>query len=59
MRTQLEKPDIYQSVVSMLEKAGDGTLKVLIDRTFSLADAAPAHAYAERNPVLGRIVLLP
>ena len=59
MGTQLEKPDIHQSVVSMLEKAAAGTLEVLIDRTFSLADAAAAHAYAEGNPVLGRVVLLP
>lgn len=59
MGTQLEKPDIHQSVASMLEKAAAGTLEVLIDRTFSLADAAAAHAYAEGNPVLGRVVLLP
>lgn len=59
MGTKLEKPDIYQSVVSMLEKAAAGTLEVLIDRTFSLADAAAAHAYAEGNPLLGRVVLFP
>ncbi|MDR7126413.1 zinc-binding alcohol dehydrogenase family protein [Pseudotabrizicola sp. 4114] len=59
MGTQLEKPDIHKSVASMLEKAAAGTLAVLIDKTFSLANAAAAHAYAERNPVLGRVVLLP
>lgn len=59
MGTQLEKPDVYQAVARMLERAARGELKVLVERSFALADAAAAHAYAESRSVLGRIVLRP
>lgn len=59
MGTQLEKPAVYETIVRMLKEAAVGDLQVLIDRTFHLADAAAAHAHAEDNPVLGRVVLLP
>lgn len=59
MGTQFERPDVYQSVVELLEKAAAGKLKVLIDRTFHLAEAAAAHSYAEGSSVLGRVVMLP
>ena len=59
MGTQFEKPDVHQTVTRMLESAAAGELQVLINRTFALAEAAAAHAYAERGSVLGRIVLLP
>jgi NADPH:quinone reductase-like Zn-dependent oxidoreductase len=59
MGTQLEKPEVYQSVSKMLERAARNELEVAIDRTFLLADAAIAHAYAENNSILGRVVLLP
>ena len=59
MGTQFEKPEVHQTVTRMLERAAAGELQVLINRTFALADAAAAHAYAERGSVLGRIVLLP
>jgi len=59
MGTQLEKPDVYQAVARMLERAARGELEVPVERTFALADAAAAHEYAESRSVLGRIVLLP
>lgn len=59
MGTQLEKPEVHGTVSHMLEKAARNDIKVIIDRTFSLADAAVAHAYAESSSVLGRVVLLP
>lgn len=59
MGTQLEKPDVHQTVAQMLERAASGELQVPIERSFALADAAAAHAYAENNSVLGRIVLRP
>lgn len=59
MGTELEKPDVHASVTQMLERAAAGEIKVLVDRTFSLAAAAAAHAYAESNAVLGRVILRP
>ncbi len=57
MGTQLEKPDVYLTVSRMLELAATGDLRVIVDRTFPLAAAAEAHAYAEGNSVLGRVVI--
>jgi NADPH2:quinone reductase len=36
-----------------------GRLQVLVDRTFSLADAAAAHAFIESRQAVGRVVLIP
>ncbi|WP_352836392.1 zinc-binding alcohol dehydrogenase family protein [Mesorhizobium sp. M0830] len=58
MGTQLEKPDVHLTVSSMLELAATGDLKVIVDRTFPLAAAAEAHAYAESNSILGRVVIV-
>ncbi|MBC9176189.1 quinone oxidoreductase family protein [Pseudoroseomonas ludipueritiae] len=59
MGTQLEKPEVYRTVSQMLQRAARDQLEVTIDRRFALADAALAHAYAEGNSILGRVVLLP
>jgi NADPH:quinone reductase-like Zn-dependent oxidoreductase len=59
MGTQLEKPDVYDTISQMLKWAAAGTVKVIVDRTFPLDAAAEAHAYAENNSILGRVVLLP
>ncbi|MDA5635987.1 MULTISPECIES: quinone oxidoreductase family protein [Rhizobium/Agrobacterium group] len=59
MGTQLEKPDVYDTVSGMLDRAAGGTLKVIVDRTFPLMAAAEAHAYAEGNSILGRVVIVP
>ena len=36
-----------------------GNLRVVVDRTFPLADAAAAHAYIESRLAVGRVVLVP
>ena len=36
-----------------------GKLKVLIDKTFPLSDAAGAHAYIESRKAVGRVLLIP
>jgi NADPH2:quinone reductase len=36
-----------------------GDLRVVVDRTFPLADAAAAHAYIESRLAVGRVVLVP
>ena len=37
----------------------DGKLKVVVDRTFPLSDAAGAHGYVESRQAFGRVVLIP
>jgi NADPH2:quinone reductase len=36
-----------------------GELKVIVDRTFPLSDAAAAHAYLESRQAFGRVLLIP
>ncbi|MFC3060507.1 zinc-binding dehydrogenase, partial [Paenirhodobacter populi] len=59
MGTQLDKPDVHHTVSRMLKLAATGDLEVVVDRTFPLASAAEAHAYAESNSILGRVVIIP
>ncbi len=59
MGTQFEKPDVYATVSQMLDWAVAGDIKVVVDRTFPLSAAAEAHAYAESNSILGRVVIVP
>ena len=42
-----------------LEDIAAGNLRVVVDRTFPLSDAAGAHAYAESRQAFGRVVLIP
>lgn len=43
----------------LLQDVADGQLKVVVDRTFALSDAAAAHAYIEGRGSFGRVVLVP
>lgn len=43
----------------LLAKVASGELRVEIDRSFALADAANAHAHAESRKAFGRVVLTP
>lgn len=36
-----------------------GRVKVLVDRTFLLSDAAAAHDFIENRQAVGRVVLVP
>ena len=42
-----------------VEDVAAGRLKVVVDRTYPLAEAAAAHAYLESRQAVGRVVLLP
>lgn len=42
-----------------LDEVAAGTLKVVVDRAYPLAEAADAHAYLESRAAFGRVVLLP
>jgi len=59
MGSQFEKPDVHHPVGGLLDQAARGDLEVVIDKRFSLAEAAAAHRYAETEPVFGRVVIVP
>jgi NADPH:quinone reductase len=46
-------------VEQLIGDVANGSLKVVIDRTFPLAEAAAAHAYIESRLAFGRVVLVP
>jgi len=43
----------------LLRDLAAGELRVVVDRTFPLSEAAAAHAYVESRAAFGRVVLLP
>ena len=59
MGSQLEKPEVHRTVDEMLRLAATGEIEVPIERRFPLREAAAAHAHAEENSILGRVVLVP
>jgi NADPH2:quinone reductase len=50
---------VHDMIQDLIEKAARGELEVVIDRTFSLAEAAAAHAYIESRQAVGRVLLIP
>jgi NADPH2:quinone reductase len=42
-----------------LDDVASGKSRVVIDRSFPLAEAAAAHAYIESRAAFGRVVLVP
>ena len=46
-------------IAGLLERVAAGDLRVLVDRSFPLSEAASAHAYAESRRALGRVLLIP
>jgi NADPH2:quinone reductase len=52
-------PRAHAMIAGHLEAIARGELKVVIDRTFPLADAAGAHAYIESRQAFGRVLLIP
>ena len=50
---------IHTMIGEMLQRVASGELKVQIDRSFALADAAAAHAYVESRKAFGRVVITP
>jgi NADPH2:quinone reductase len=55
----LMAPRAYAMIAGHLEAIARGELRVVIDRTFPLADAAEAHAYIESRQAFGRVLLIP
>ena len=59
-------PDHLADRQELLSRAGDlfkwmaaGELRVCIDRTFALSEAAAAHRYLEDRKTKGKVLLLP
>jgi NADPH2:quinone reductase len=46
-------------IADLIGRVATGELRVVIDRTFPLADAAAAHAYIESRKAFGRVVMTP
>jgi NADPH:quinone reductase len=55
----LLSPRPHAMIAGHLEAIARGDLKVVIDRTFPLADAAGAHEYIESRQAFGRVLLIP
>jgi NADPH:quinone reductase len=49
----------HNMIQRLIEEAARGELKVVIDRTFPLAEASAAHAYIESRQAVGRVLLIP
>lgn len=49
----------HHMIQRLVEEAARGEFKVVIDRTFPLAQAGAAHAYIESRQVVGRVLLIP
>ena len=47
------------NIQRLINEAARGELKVVIDRTFPLSEAAAAHAYIESRQAVGRVLLIP
>jgi NADPH2:quinone reductase len=46
-------------VQGLVDDVAAGRLRVVVDRTFPLSEAAAAHAYIESRQAVGRVVLIP
>jgi NADPH2:quinone reductase len=50
---------VHDNIQQLIQDVADGNLQVVIDRTFSLKDAAEAHRYIESRQAVGRVLLIP
>ena len=50
---------VHSMITGLIERVGSGELRVVIDRSFPLAEAAAAHAYIESRQAFGRVVMKP
>ncbi|MHB8593113.1 MAG: quinone oxidoreductase family protein [Acidimicrobiales bacterium] len=48
-----------QLVTRLLDEVASGVLRVVIDRSFPLSEAAAAHSYIESRQAFGRVLLVP
>lgn len=50
---------VHNMIQTLVDEVAQGKLKVLIDKTFPLREAAQAHAYIESRKAVGRVLLVP
>ena len=50
---------VHDMIQRLVDEVANGTLKVVIDKTFPLSEAAAAHAYIESRQAVGRVLLIP
>jgi len=56
---EIATPRAQQMIGDLVGDVAAGRLRVVVDRTFPLADAAAAHAFIESRQAVGRVVLIP
>ena len=49
----------HTMIAGLIDDVAAGRLRVVVDRTYPLAEAAAAHAYVESRQAVGRVVLIP
>jgi NADPH2:quinone reductase len=54
-----EYPRVHAMIADLFGRVRDGGLRVEIDQTFPLAEAAAAHAYIESRQAFGRVMMTP
>jgi NADPH2:quinone reductase len=57
--TVIQPDRVRPMIARLLDDVASGALRVVIDRTYPLAEAAAAHAYIESRQAFGRVVLIP
>lgn len=50
---------VHNMIQRLIEEAARGELRVVLDRTYPLSEAAAAHAYIESRQAVGRVLLIP
>ncbi|MCI0855672.1 MAG: zinc-binding dehydrogenase, partial [Chloroflexi bacterium] len=55
----MQRERTYAMIARHIDDVAKGELRVNIDKTFPLSDAAGAHEYIESRQAVGRVVLIP
>ncbi|MEX2248381.1 MAG: zinc-binding alcohol dehydrogenase family protein [Parvibaculum sp.] len=50
---------VHDNIQSLIDDIAKGDLKVVLDKSFALKDAAAAHEYIESRKAFGRVTLIP
>ena len=50
---------VQKNIAKLIADVAKGELKVMLDRTFPLSEAAAAHRYIESRQAVGRVLLIP